>query len=117
MKENDEEINTNINNNNKNHNKKNKIEEISNDLKLEFSNSNNLEESHSLLSNQLKPHRQKELSQDCFIGAEIASSELLSEIINVNLESTLNSILNPKKKFFKQLSIENIMSWQNSEIN
>ena len=117
MKENDEEINTNINNNNKNHNKKNKIEEISNDLKLEFSNSNNLEESHSLLSNQLKPHRQKELSQDCFIGAEIASSELLSEIINVNLESTLTSILNPKKKFFKQLSIENIMSWQNSEIN
>ena len=117
MKENDEEINTNINNNNKNHNKKNKIEEISNDLKLEFSNSNNLEESHSLLSNQLKPHRQKELSQDCFIGAEIASSELLSEIINVNLESTLTSILNPKKKFFKQLSIENIMSWQNSELN
>ena len=37
MKENDEEINTNINNNNKNHNKKNKIEEISNDLKLTIS--------------------------------------------------------------------------------
>ena len=129
MKENDEEIITNSNNNKNNNeneispenkkfsieNEKISIDEISTKNNLKSSENFTNEESHSLLIP--KTHRQTELSSDCFIGAEIASSELLSSIININLESTLNSILNPKKKFFKQLSIENIMSWQNNEIN
>ena len=129
MKENDDEI---ITNDNENKNNSEEIStsnnfqslEISPDQKINFPSENKLsttekinEESISLLSNSAKNHRQAELSSDCFVGAEIASSELLSQIINVNLETTLTQILNPKKKFFKQLSIENIMSWQNSEIN
>ena len=122
MKENDEEIITNSNNNKNNNeneispenkkfsieNEKISIDEISTKNNLKSSENFTNEESHSLLIP--KTHRQTELSSDCFIGAEIASSELLSSIININLESTL-------KKFFKQLSIENIMSWQNNEIN
>ena len=75
-------------------------------------------ESSPLKSNlTLKIHKSTELSQDCYIGADIAPAELLNDIIKVNMNEVLAPLLVERKSFFRTLSVEKIMQWQNKEIS
>ena len=72
----------------------------------------------SLLQNQnVRVHKTTELSPDCFTGADIAPSELLNDIIKVDMETILKDILEPRRSFFKILSVDKIMTWQKKEID
>ena len=59
----------------------------------------------------------KSLSNDCFNGVQSAPSYLLSEFMKVNTELILGQVLNVRKKFFRKLSVTEIMSWQKKEIS
>ena len=59
----------------------------------------------------------KSLSPDCYSGVENAPSPLLSEFMKIDTESVLTPLLNERKKFFRKLSISDIMSWQKKELN
>lgn len=59
----------------------------------------------------------KSLSQDCYLGVESAPSPLLSEFMKIERDTVLAPLLNVRKKFFRKLSITDIMSWQKSELS
>ena len=58
----------------------------------------------------------KSLSPDCYSGVENAPSPLLSEFMKVDTDLVLTPLLNERKKFFRKLSISDIMSWQKKEL-
>ena len=60
---------------------------------------------------------EKSLSPDCLLGVDSCPSTLLSEFMKVNFDEILTPLLNVKKKFFRKLSITDIMSWQKKEIS
>ena len=58
-----------------------------------------------------------ELSKDCFIGPNAAPSNLLKDIANIDIVTTLEPLLTVRKSCFKKLSVEDILSWQKKEIS
>ena len=48
-----------------------------------------------------------ELSEDCFIGADAAPSELLKDIVNINAANILDPLLAVRKSCFKKMTVEN----------
>ena len=59
----------------------------------------------------------KALSPDCRFGIDNAPSTLLSEFMKVKVDEVLTPLLNIRKKFFKKLSVNEIMSWQKKELS
>ena len=59
---------------------------------------------------------EKSLSLDCQFGINNSPSTLLSDFTKVNLEKILSPLLNIRKKFFRKLSISDILSFQKKEI-
>ena len=59
---------------------------------------------------------EKSLSLDCQFGINNSPSTLLSDFTKVNLEKILSPLLNIRKKFFRKLSITDILSFQKKEI-
>ena len=58
-----------------------------------------------------------ELSEDCFIGADAAPSELLKDIVNINAANILDPLLAVRKSCFKKMTVENNLRWQKKEIS
>ena len=58
-----------------------------------------------------------ELSEDCFIGADAAPSELLKDIVNINASNILDPLLAVRKSCFKKMTVENNLRWQKKEIS
>ena len=58
-----------------------------------------------------------ELSPDCTIGAEIAPSELLKDIIAIKPEEILPPLLNTQTFFFRKIPAEKVLKWQKREIH
>ena len=94
------------------------IEEISTSKTIKKEEMKKFEEENPLIENieKIMENREKELSPDCFSGADNAPSELLNKFINIDI-NILTPLLNPRNSFFIKLSTEKIMSWQNKEID
>ena len=58
-----------------------------------------------------------ELSPDCTIGAEIAPSELLKDIMSIKSEEILQPLLNTQTYFFRKIPVEKVLKWQKREIH
>ena len=56
------------------------------------------------------------LSKDCDLGLSIVSSGLLSQFMKIDSNMVLFPILNIRKSCFRRLSVEEIMTWQKSEL-
>ena len=56
------------------------------------------------------------LSKDCDLGLSIISSGLLSQFMKIDANMVLFPLLNIRKSCFRQLSVEQIMTWQKSEL-
>ena len=57
-----------------------------------------------------------ELSQDCFLGADAAPSDVLKDIVNINPETVLEPLLTIRKSCFKRMTVDNILKFQKREI-
>ena len=60
--------------------------------------------------------KDNDLSPDCNLGLSILPSSLLSGLMGVNQNMVLQPLLNIRKSCFRRLSVEEIMTWQKSEI-
>ena len=56
------------------------------------------------------------ISPDCNLGLSVVPATLLSHFMKVDANDVLFPLLNPKKSWFRNLSVEDIMTWQKSEI-
>ena len=59
----------------------------------------------------------KSLSPDCNFGVENAPGYLQSEFMKADIDNELSPLLNMRKKFFRKLSVTDILSWQKKEID
>ena len=58
-----------------------------------------------------------DLSEDCTLGPDVAPSDLLKDIININPTNILEPLLTLRKSCFKKLTVENCLKWQKKEID
>ena len=58
-----------------------------------------------------------ELSPDCHIGPGAAPSELLKDIVNTQVSSTLDPLLSVRTSCCKKLTVETSLKWQKKEIS
>jgi hypothetical protein len=56
------------------------------------------------------------LSSDCNLGLSIVPSSLMIEIMKIDANNVLLPLLNIQKSCFRRLSVEDIMTWQKSEL-
>ena len=90
------------------------IEEIG---KVETAETSAKENTRLTTNLTLKIHKSTELSQDCYIGADIAPADLLNDIIKVNMNDVLAPLLVERTSFFRKLSVDKIMQWQKGELS
>ena len=58
-----------------------------------------------------------ELSPDCHIGPDAAPAELLKDIVNTQVSSTLDPLLSIRTSCCKKLTVETSLTWQKKEIS
>ena len=56
------------------------------------------------------------ISQDCNLGLSVVPASLMSEFMKIDANSVLFPLLNIQKSCFRRLTVEEIMTWQKSEI-
>lgn len=61
--------------------------------------------------------KDKSISPDCYLGPAIIPSHLLSKIMKVDKNDVLSPILTIKSRFCRKIPIEEIMSWQKTELD
>ena len=59
----------------------------------------------------------KTISLDCYSGIDNVSSTILSEFMKVDAEEVLTPLLNVRTRFFRKLSITDILTWQKNELS
>ena len=61
--------------------------------------------------------RDNTISPDCNLGLSVVPASLLSHFMKIDTNNVLSPILNIRKSCFRNLSVEDIMSWQKKEIS
>ena len=84
---------------------------------IENINKNDIKENVPLKSGRIGTKGTVEFSQDCYLGADAAPSELLKDIVNIVPETTLSPLLTIRKSCFQVMTVENILKFQKKELN